>query len=257
MGGEGNGVAAAQAEKAQNGQQPAGSGLTLAHVPLPQQLHGLLHMEPAQIQKQRHKQQRAEKDRRDGDAVDGDEKFILHVDAQHSGHQHGDEPLQQHPQQDAAAGADEPGVQGLKAEDKADVSLAHAQNVVQRQLLAPALHEEAVGIDQENDEEQAQHEGADGHEHAQVEIALQLRQGAGLGQGQIDVEGGGADDHRQQVGEVELAVFDAVLGGKPGIKGFTHCGRLSAGGSGCRRSCRTSRPRSCWPGTAGGTPRRP
>ena len=63
-------------------------------------------------------------------------------------------------------------VEALEHHDARDVFLAHAEHVVEAELLRAPLHEEAVRVYEEDEAEQADEEDAYRHEHADVRLAV-------------------------------------------------------------------------------------
>ena len=125
--------------------------------------------------------------------------------------------MEQHAKGDTAHNAGQADEERLPGQNSSYVGLAHTQDIVQAQLLFPALHEEGIGVEQENDGEQTHHKHADGHEHGQVGIAELLWQIAGGGQGCHDVEHGGGAHDGEQVGQVELGVVAQIVPGQPAV----------------------------------------
>ena len=125
-------------------------------------------------------------------------------------------------QHKTAADAQDGGEQALPALDQGDIPLAHAQNVVEAQLLLPLLHQKAVDVEQEYRRQHPRHKHPDLHHHHHVGEAPHL-QHAGVGaQGGHDVKGGGKPRQGQQVGEEEAAVLLHALGRQLGVKSVTH-----------------------------------
>ena len=99
----------------------------------------------------------------------------------------------------------------------------HAQDVEQAKLLAPALDEKAVGVEQENNRKQ-------NHDpHAEIECALYgaaavgIVQRLGARQHAHDEEDGDHAGTAQRVGQVALAVAADVLQRQVRKKLAVHC----------------------------------
>ena len=214
-------------------------------------------MESLEVTQQRHGNDSGKGRCGQADCLTRDIKLKHRVKAHNAPDQHHHELLKQYAERDADDDAAQPCVQRLTAQHKADAALAHAEDVIQTQLLTAALHQEAVGIAQEYHDKKRQYKAAKRHEHHQIVIALLPRQIVVIGQRRHNIERRRADNNCQQIREIELAVFYYILPCKLGVKELIHRGRLSGGASACRISWRTYPPRPSRRGRSGGTPRRP
>ena len=222
LGRDGDPVARAERQNAEDRERPAGPGLALAGLAAAQERHGVLHADAREVAQQRQKEDRREEriahadgERRDGEAVG---PRVAHEAEE----EHRHELLQHDAERDAARDAEQGGVERLPREHGGEVALAHAENVVEPQLLRAALHEKAVRVEEENEREQAHHEQADGHERGQVHVALVLGQIPGAGQRAEDVERGDGARDGQQIGDVVAAVLFEVLRGQARIEALIH-----------------------------------
>ena len=115
--------------------------------------------------------------------------------------------MEEHPGRRAPHDADEGGVQALPALEQGQVALAHAQDVVQPQLLLPLLHEEAVDVQHQDGGENAGDDHAQAHHDLDILRPPQLVDAGVEHQGGHDVESGGQPHQGQQIREVEPAVL--------------------------------------------------
>ena len=68
------------------------------------------------------------------------------------------------------------------------MALLHAQHVVHAEFVLALLHQEAVDVQDQNEGQQADDKGAEGHEHGEVGPAQGLGEPSVQGQGEQDVE---------------------------------------------------------------------
>ena len=209
-----------QGKEAGQGQQPLGLGLLFAGAALAHHGHGVLPPHADQIAQQIQQQHRAEEDGRDEDAGPGDVEGEAGGEPDHPIDNQGHQPLEEHPGENAAHHAGEAENQRLPDEHGGDIALAHAQDVVEAQLLGPALHQKAVGVEKENHRKDAHQEYADLHERAQIGVADLARQIIGPGEGHQNIKDGGSEENGQKVGEVELSVVLQALPGQLGVEAF-------------------------------------
>ena len=113
---------------------------------------------------------------------------------------------EQHPQQQPAQDAEEGGEYRLPKEEPGQMPLLHAQDVVEPQLLLPPLHEEAVGVAEEGEGEEGNHNGPEAQEPLDRVDALQGIDAPVHVQKQDVVEHGRADHAGEKVRQIELAV---------------------------------------------------
>lgn len=110
---------------------------------------------------------------------------------------------QEQPQDQAPQGQ----IGGLPAQHPGQVALLHAQDVEDAEFLFPALHQEAVRIEQEDDREQRHHMAPYEHQLAEVTAAYHLFDPRILGQGFDDIVHGHSDDAGEHVGDVRPCVL--------------------------------------------------
>ena len=256
---DGDAVAPAQGQDAQDGQGPVAPGLPLAGAGGTHQLHGALPPHPDEVHEKVSQQDQRKERCGVEDSLHGDIKSEAAAEVHDPAEEQRHQLLEQQSREDAAADADEGGVDRLHPKHPGNVPLAHAEDVVEPQLLPPPLHEEAVGIAEEDHGEDGDDEKADEHEHGEVEIAGHDGQVPCPGQGPDDVEGRRRTHQRQEVGHVELPVADDVAPGQLRVEsGLTHGShRLGRAPSGCRKCGGTGPPGSPRPGRAGDRPGRP
>ena len=164
-------------------QHPVGLGLLFAHLPAVEQLDGVRqpHLEDVVAhgeQENGGKQHRRPLQRQGG-----------HKEPEgHRGPQQCPQHQEHHPgEEDAQPNAHHQGQrrqhQRFPEDDVGDVPLFHTQNIVQAQLLFPALHHKAVGVEQEQHREQPNDENAQrqhrGHAGTAVHGFLVKAQGQG------------------------------------------------------------------------------
>ena len=145
---------------------------------------------------------------------DGEEEDLIE--------QQEDQLGQEDAQQQAPRDGDEAGVEGLPQHHQGDVPLGHAQDVVQADLLLPALHEEGVGVEEKDHRENPHHAGAQAHDGGDGGPAGHVVDLLVKGQEGHVVEHGHGDQAREQVGEHEAPVAHQVPGGHFGKEEVTH-----------------------------------
>ena len=220
---QGDVVARAQGQHAEDQDQPFDFGLLFPRAGRGQQLHRL---------------QAADRDAVDeeGQAVQGQEDQhrvqqggrVQVVEARHNVHveQPADQQAaglvhqgaEEQPQDDG----DQRGDQGLGEQHPDDVALLHAQHVVHAEFVFALLHQEAVDIQDQDEGQQPDDEGPEGHEHGQVGPAQGLGEPSVQRQGEQDVEAAQQTRLRQDAGDVQPVVLADVLRGDPGIKTVFH-----------------------------------
>ena len=143
--------------------------------------------------------------------------------------------------------------------------LFHAQNVVQAQLLFPALDDEAVGVEQEQHREQPDDKHPQAHHAGHGSAAVQRSLVNALAQGVDGVEHHDNPHAGEQVGQVHPPVALQVGKGQLPVEAhspLTHGRPRSFPGwwqvrSRCGRWPGTARRRSWRRGKSGGRPGRP
>ena len=226
LGDHGDEVARPQADGPDHRHEPAGAGLLLPHVPAVEQLDGLAEPHPEQVQRQGQQEQQPEERRRFEHGGQGEGGVEGDGELEQGDQGHGGQLVEDHPQRQPAANTQQGGVQALPALDQGEVPLAHAQDVVEAQLLLALLHQEAVDVQQQHRGQHPRHEHPDLHHDQHVGKAPHL-QHAGVGaQGGHDVKGGSEPRQGQQVGDEKAVVLPHPPGGQLGIKAVTHASHL-------------------------------
>ena len=260
IGKDGDGVAPAESQNAQDGHGPVALGLPFSGAGRAHQLHGALPPHPDEVHEKVPQKDQREKRYGGENSLPRDvEGKACAMEGHDAAKEKRHQLLQQQSRQDPAADADEGGVDCLHSQHPGDVPLSHPQNVIKSQRLPPPLHEEAVGIAEKDHRENGDDEKAERHEHGEVDIAVHDRQIPGSRQGPDDVEGRSGTPQRQKIGYIELPVADDVAPGQLRVEsGLTHGShRLGRAPSGCRKCGGTGLPGSPLPGRAGGRPGRP
>ena len=210
-GGDGDIVAGPQGEDAQKGHEPPGLGLPLPGAGAVEQLDGLGQADLVQVAQQHQQQHPGEHARCEGHAGPGD------IEPKGRGHEKHLVQAQVHqlvkdqPRGQSAQDARRAHVQGLVHQHQGDMALAHAQDVVQSQLLFPLLHEKAVDVVHKDEGEQEGDDHADGHEGLHVHIRVgpardDILHARIAHQGGHDIHRRHVPDEGQDIGEVELPV---------------------------------------------------
>ena len=213
-------VPAAQGHKADERQKPLGLGLFFSGASLAHHGDGVLPPHADEVEDQVEQEHRAKEDGGDGNAQPGDVEGKAGGEVDHPVDDEGQQPLEEHAEENAAHYAGEAQDQRLPDEHGGDVALAHAQNVVEPQLLLPTLHEKAVGVEEEDHGKYAHEEYADAHECAQIFIPDFVWEIRRAGQGDHDIEDGGGEENGEEVGKVKLPVVFQALPGELGVEGF-------------------------------------
>ena len=213
-------VPAAQGHKADERQKPLSLGLFFSGASLAHHGDGVLPSHADEVEDQVEQEHRAKEDGGDGNAQPGDVEGKTGGEVDHPVDDEGQQPLEEHAEENAAHHAGEAEDQRLPDEHGGDVALAHAQNVVEPQLLVPPLHEKAVGVEEEDHRKDAHEKHADAHEYAQILIANPVGKIRRAGQGEHDIEDGGGEENGEKVGKVKFTVVFQALPGELGVEGF-------------------------------------
>ena len=260
---DGDAVAYAEAHDANYDDEPVDARLLLAGLAAAQELNGPHASDADEVEDEREGNHQREEERGVHDGVQ------LHLKAESRGQTH--EPVQQqrhelveqYAEREAESYARQANIQALVDHYPRDIALAHAEHAVEAELLLPALHEEAVRVDEEDEAEERDERDAYAHEHLRVDLPVRRALAEAVEAG-VEVERvedvhrrAGADD-RQQVGEIELPVALYAARGEAGVEAeLTHLHhRPGSWPSACRKSARRTARRSARPGRAGGRPRR-
>ncbi len=256
---EGEAVAPQKRHRAGEHQQPFGPGLPLPGMFAVQEFHRLGPVQPQEVAQQRQGHQRGEEDGRLANSRQADGKAEQHRQMghfqHHQQHQLGQENARQNPSGDHRRGAEK----RLPAHHQGDVPLLQPQDVVKAQLLLPPLHDEAVGVEQDDSGEERHHKAPHAGQGLEVHGSPDGFQGLMAREEAEDVVHGRNAAAGEEIGPVVPPVSGQVHQSQPGEKaGFTHgTHRLARAQSACRRCGGTGTPESPRPGRAGGTPARP
>ena len=265
QGGEGvrhcqsRGIAGPQGDGPQHHQQPLRPWLPLSGAGAVEQLHRPGPEQPEQVPRQRQQKEEAEESGGIGHAGEADLKAVLHRQVGQLQQQQQHQLAQQQPCRETPQNGRGGAVERLPHHHVGNVALLQPQDVVEPQLPPAALHDEAVGVQQQDHGEQRHHQPAQVHQA--LKISGPPDGGHDVAEGQVgeDVVHGGGQAAGEQIRPVEPAVAHQVHQGQPGEEaGLTHGPhRLPPKPSGCRRCGGTGPPGSPRPGRAGGTPARP
>ncbi len=157
LGGYRDCISSSQKAKPQQCQQPFGLGFLLPHVPRPQQFYGV---NPANLPDRMNVDQcknRNEYAHRVHYSLTGDKKSQRHFPAGDSEHHQKHRLVQSHPKHDSQKQPCQCHIHCLPPRHSSQMSSFHAQNVEQSELLLPALHQEAAGIEQKYNGENTYH----------------------------------------------------------------------------------------------------
>ena len=258
LGHDGDVVAAAHGDRAQQRHQRLGLGLALALLPALHQVDGRgaaqLHALEQQNQREDRPEGRRRELRRAGHELEAEHRVGLNQLQRAQSHQ----LAQQRAQPEAQPQRSREQHQRLHAQQPGDVALLHAENAVQAELLPPPAGEKAVGVEQKDGREDQHHHAAQRHVAAHDHLAAHAVQHVSGVERQNDVAHAHGHHAGQQIGRVELAAASEVRQRQLQIKPLIHgAHRPSQGSSACRRCAGTCRPRSTGRDRADGTPVRP
>ena len=155
-----------------------------------------------------------------------------------------DELGAEHPQKDAGGNGHQPHEEGFREEEPADGPLLHPHDGLEGKLpLFPAEH---IVVDEADQKQQDQSDGADGQlhavaEHGEVILRPNIRLVVAAGDGEEGVEQGDADSYSQEVDQVVLDRPPGVSEDELSIHGSPllpaesgHVGSSQRRRSGCR-----------------------
>ena len=258
LSGEGNEIPCPNGEDPQKGQELFGLGFLLPHVAPFQQLHRPGQADVKKILGQGQQVDPGKKSSRHPKGRGTYRKAEVNRKVEQLEQQQDQQLGEQNAQEQPAPDGNEAGVYRLPKQDQGDVTLGHTQDVIQADLLLPALHEKAVGVQQEDHREQAHHHGAHIHDALNVGCPGHVGQVRAPGEKGYVVKHGGGEQAREQVRKDELPVAHQVSGGQLGEKELTHGPHLPRPGR--LRYLQSGRTWPRWsgpPGRAGGRPPRP
>ena len=256
--GDGDPVAAAQAEDADQRHQPARLGLALALRGALEQIDRARPRHAPQLDKIGQRIDDGKHDRRGLRRGRHEFHSEFRLSANQLDRHQRDQLGQTQPERDAGRHRHERDEQRFIQHHARDMAALHAEDVVQAELVPAALGQEAVGVEQEDRGKDRDDERADNRVGLERRRALDAVERVAHRNRADDVEHGDGERAGQQVGKVELPVAPDVGQREAQIEELTHCAHHpSRSSSACRRSAGTCRPRSARRGRAGGRPARP
>ena len=110
----------------------------------------------------------------------------------------------------------------LPQQQQAQISLAHAQNVVKTEFLLPSAHEEGIGIEQENDGKQRHDPGSQPQHLPRGSSACHGHEQRHGGKIVDDVEHHDHSGAGEQVGKIQPLVLADALDGQSRIEAQSH-----------------------------------
>ena len=229
-----------------------------------EQLNGLGKLHLQQVVAQRQQENDAEQSQRLDNGGKGNHKSDGQFHTQHNPQKPKHGPGKQDAQPNPQGQGQHCYQQGFPEEDVGDVPLFHAQDVVKADLLFPALHDEAVGVKQEQYGKQPDDKHAQSHHGRCGGTTVHGLFVDALAQRGNGVEHDDDPQAGKQVGQVDTPVAAQVGAGQLPVEAkspVTH-GRPRSfpggwqAGSKCGKWPGTSRRRSWRPGRSDGTPGR-